>query len=118
MAEFRSFSIRNLLGLVTGAPVHWHDVIEDIRSNRSSASLCEKIFEIMRTSVEIMDEVDIILHPLKSELNWPLGTKDPLDFTQARTGHGLRGASPVTCLTPSSVAAGCLSWRTSHSASP
>ena len=68
--------------------------IEDIRANRSSASLCEKIFEIMRTSVEIMDEVDIILHPLKSELNWPLGSKDPLDFTQARTGGGLRWSIP------------------------
>ena len=29
----------------------------------------------MMDSIEIMDEVDIILHPLKSELNWPLGAK-------------------------------------------
>ena len=62
MAEYRSFSIRNLLGLEIAVPSVGMMSIEDIRSNRSSASLCEKIFEIMRTSVEIMDEVDIILH--------------------------------------------------------
>jgi hypothetical protein len=46
---------------------------EDIASAKQQAILCDKIFEIMRNSIEIMDEVDIILHPLKSELNWPLG---------------------------------------------
>ena len=30
----------------------------------------------------LLDEVDLILHPLKSELNWPMGRKDPLDFTR------------------------------------
>ena len=40
------------------------------------------------------DEVDILLHPLKSELNWPLGLKDPLDFTQAQADHGLRWSIP------------------------
>jgi hypothetical protein len=30
-----------------------------------------------------MDEVDMILHPLRSELNWPVGPKEPLDFTIA-----------------------------------
>eukprot|EP00660_Eupelagonema_oceanica_P002999 gene2999-20388_t len=29
-----------------------------------------------------MDEVDLLLHPLKSELNWPLGAKIPLDLTR------------------------------------
>ena len=41
-----------------------------------------------------MDEVDIILHPLKSELNWPLGAKEPLDFTRSRVGNGLRWGLP------------------------
>ena len=27
------------------------------------------------------DEVDMLLHPLKSELNWPLGGEEPLDMT-------------------------------------
>ena len=30
----------------------------------------------------LLDEVDLILHPLKSELNWPMGQKDALDFTR------------------------------------
>lgn len=41
-----------------------------------------------------MDEVDVILHPLKSELNWPLGLKEPLDFTRSRSGTGLRWNIP------------------------
>ncbi len=39
-------------------------------------------------------EVDLILHPLKSELNWPLGQKEPLDFTRSRAGNGLRWNLP------------------------
>jgi hypothetical protein len=31
-----------------------------------------------------MDEVDLILHPLKSELNFPIGTKLDLDFHPLR----------------------------------
>ena len=38
----------------------------------------------------LLDEVDLILHPLKSELNWPLGRKEALDFTRSRAGDGLR----------------------------
>lgn len=66
--------VRNLLGL--GNP--WTSSSgelspEEIAACRSQLVLCDKIFQIFRESVEIMDEVDIILHPLKSELNWPLG---------------------------------------------
>ena len=55
----------------------------------------QQIFEIFRASVEIMDEVDLLLHPLKSELNWPLGEKQPLDFTNSTaSGSGLRWNIP------------------------
>ena len=37
---------------------------------------------IVQRSTLLLDEVDLILHPLKSELNWPMGRKDPLDFTR------------------------------------
>ncbi len=67
---------------------------EEIAIARSQLQYCDKIFSIFRDSVEIMDEVDIILHPLKSELNWPLGLKDPLDFTRSRAGNGLRWGLP------------------------
>ena len=31
-----------------------------------------------------MDEVDLILHPMKSELNFPIGNKQELDFSPQR----------------------------------
>jgi hypothetical protein len=31
-----------------------------------------------------MDEVDVILHPLKSELNYPFGDKEPLQLSPIR----------------------------------
>ena len=66
----------------------------ELASAHSQAILADKIFEIFRSSIEIMDEVDVILHPLKSELNWPLGAKEPLDFTRSRSGNGLRWGIP------------------------
>lgn len=39
----------------------------------------------------MLDEVDLILHPLKSELNWPMGARVPLDLTVTNgVAHGLR----------------------------
>ncbi len=67
---------------------------EEIEHQRSQAVLADRIFDVLRGGVEIMDEVDIILHPLKSELNWPLGAKEPLDFTRSRTFKGLRWSIP------------------------
>ena len=46
----------------------------------------------------ILDEVDLILHPLKSELNWPMGKKEALDFTRSRAGDGLRWQIPFFML--------------------
>ena len=87
MDSYEKYSIRNLLGMGDRKTASsGMMLIDEIREARGTAVLCEQIFEIMRTSVEIMDEVDVILHPLKSELNWPLGAKDPLDFTRARSG--------------------------------
>ena len=43
-------------------------------------------------------QVDLISHPLKSELNWPLGKKEPLDFTRSRAGDGLRWQIPFYLL--------------------
>lgn len=48
---------------------------EEVSSIQKQALLSDRIYELMMNSIEIMDEVDIILHPLKSELNWPLGAK-------------------------------------------
>ncbi len=90
-----AFSLRRLLGLgyrktTSSAPL----TPEEMQQLKQQATLCVDIFKIMRGSVEIMDEVDIILHPLKSELNWPLGIKEPLDFTRSRSSIGLRWQIP------------------------
>ena len=62
---------------------------EQLIDMRLQAVCGTQIFDILKSSIEIMDEVDILLHPLKSELNWPLGAKDPLDFTRSKAGVGL-----------------------------
>ena len=58
-------------------------------------------------SVGLLDEVDVLLHPLRSELNWPLGEKAPLDFTQpsaasfaADGGGGAGGAGGLLWRVP------------------
>ena len=56
---------------------------------------CTEILNLFNQGVLILDEVDLILHPLKSELNWPLGEKEALDFTQ---GDGLRWLIPFHLL--------------------
>ena len=57
---------------------------EDRLANlRSELSMTSHIIQLFRSSTLIMDEVDMILHPLRSELNWPVGPKEPLDFTIA-----------------------------------
>ena len=87
--------VRHLLGLGYGYTMSSGELTqEEILFQRQQAILSEKIFTLFQSSIEIMDEVDIILHPLKSELNWPLGAKEPLDFTRSRVGNGLRWGLP------------------------
>jgi hypothetical protein len=43
-----------------------------------------RVMQMFSSGVLIMDEVDLLLHPLKSELNFPIGAKHPLDFTPDR----------------------------------
>lgn len=50
---------------------------------RQQLRVCSKIFQLLQAGGLILDEVDLILHPLKSELNWPLGKKEALDFTSS-----------------------------------
>ena len=48
---------------------------------RSQAEIGAQVLQLFNGSHCLLDEVDLILHPLRSELNWPLGSKAPLDFT-------------------------------------
>ena len=38
-----------------------------------------KVLQTFREEVLLLDEVDMVLHPLKSELNFPIGEKFDLD---------------------------------------
>ncbi|KAG5471337.1 hypothetical protein LSCM1_01417 [Leishmania martiniquensis] len=42
------------------------------------------ILELWKRGVLIMDEVDVLLHPLRSELNFPIGLKYPIDMNGPR----------------------------------
>ena len=48
-----------------------------------------KMFELQ--SVLLMDEIDLIMHPLKSELNWPLGVRYSLDLSDTTSLDGMAG---------------------------
>ena len=43
-----------------------------------------RVIELWRKGVLIMDEVDVLLHPLRSELNFPIGEKAPIDLAGYR----------------------------------
>ena len=53
-------------------------------SMEAEAAELYRTLHLFRSSILIMDEVDLILHPLKSELNFPIGAKLELDFAPHR----------------------------------
>ena len=61
------FSIRALLGFGDGNETSKEMTQMEVFEARQQLTICDNILEIFRTSIEIMDEVDVILHPLKSE---------------------------------------------------
>lgn len=68
------------------------------RALRQQVQLCSDVLQIFKRGVLILDEVDLILHPLRSELNWPLGNRRPLDFTSEKHAIGLRWELPLHLL--------------------
>ena len=72
--------------------------VEEMDHLRAEALAAAEIFEIFQTGTLILDEVDLILHPLKSELNWPMGRRIPLDFSQSESGDGFRWKLPYFIL--------------------
>ncbi|CAM9378411.1 unnamed protein product [Chrysoparadoxa australica] len=75
---------------------------ESVDDLKQQVSIGTKLLECFRSASLLLDEVDLILHPLKSELNWPLGKKRPLEFTRGRAGSalgdGLRWKIPLHLL--------------------
>ena len=76
-------------------------VVVDEEALRAQAVNCRRILEVLHGGALMLDEVDMILHPLKSELNWPLGLKQPLDFTRgAQVGPKTASLKPPNPLLP------------------
>ena len=72
----------------------------EILELRKEGAVAAEIVKLFQTSgVLVLDEVDLILHPLRSELHWPLGRRVPLDFSKARAGDGLRWKLPFSSST-------------------
>ncbi|DAZ97871.1 TPA: LOW QUALITY PROTEIN: hypothetical protein N0F65_003298 [Lagenidium giganteum] len=59
--------------------------IRRILEDRSDmADELHRIIRLWQDGVLIMDEVDVLLHPLRSELNFPIGNKFPIDLAANR----------------------------------
>eukprot|EP00941_MAST-03F_sp_MAST-3F-sp1_P005353 g5353.t1 len=54
---------------------------------QKKSNMCDALVPILqmwKEGVLIMDEVDVLLHPLRSELNFPIGQKQPIDLSGPR----------------------------------
>ena len=78
----KSFFGRALGGRSTAAD----DTLVRIRDLQTQAGHAVRVLNLWQGSHLLMDEVDVILHPLKSELNYPIGPREPLDFTDNKAG--------------------------------
>ncbi|EKU21651.1 nxn protein, partial [Nannochloropsis gaditana CCMP526] len=59
-------------------------VREALQCKSDMADAIVRVLDMWRGGVLIMDEVDQLLHPLRSELNFPIGAKDPIDMAGYR----------------------------------
>eukprot|EP00931_Biecheleriopsis_adriatica_P057118 TRINITY_DN33879_c0_g1_i1.p1 TRINITY_DN33879_c0_g1~~TRINITY_DN33879_c0_g1_i1.p1 ORF type:complete len:3259 (+),score=710.44 TRINITY_DN33879_c0_g1_i1:1294-9777(+) len=65
------------------------DLAAQERSKADEVRLCGDVLRLFHGGFMLLDEVDLLLDPLRSELNWPLGRRFPLDMT----GHSGRVGS-------------------------
>ena len=66
----------------------------DSEERSTATEIWREILKLFAAGVAIMDEVDWVLHPLKSELNFPVGEKTRLDYTD----QGERWRLPMAAL--------------------
>ena len=93
----------------------------DLGALRAQSAWAVELLQVWRSAVAVIDEVDIVLHPLRSELNWPLGDKHALDFAPRRwelPGHLLEALLLVQRGMLSSTAASDADADAAEPASP
>jgi hypothetical protein len=93
----QTWSLAKFFGLKHVPPQREYTV-DDLQNMRAECKNAVIILQYFQEGALLLDEVDLILHPLKSELNWPLGDKIPLDLTMNRSGPGLRWQIPFVLL--------------------
>eukprot|EP00929_Paragymnodinium_shiwhaense_P090478 TRINITY_DN50674_c0_g1_i1.p1 TRINITY_DN50674_c0_g1~~TRINITY_DN50674_c0_g1_i1.p1 ORF type:complete len:4578 (+),score=1022.66 TRINITY_DN50674_c0_g1_i1:184-13917(+) len=77
---------------------------DDQRQLAVEVGHCSEVLAMFHSGVMLLDEVDVLLDPLKSELNWPVGVKNPIDLTLPGRGDsggnqkGLRYRLPLHLL--------------------
>ena len=57
---------------------------QQLQAKSVCADALSRIIALFRSGVLMMDEVDLLLHPLKSELNFPIGARLPLEPSPER----------------------------------
>ena len=74
--------------LIPGNSVRENEIALDMKdkmiAKSEMADSLIKILDMWKEGVLIMDEVDVLLHPLRSELNFPIGHKYPIDLSGYR----------------------------------
>jgi len=76
--------IQNFGGARSASPFLTSD---EISSMSQELHVCNRILKVFHRGAMLMDEVDLVLDPRKSELNWPLGVKRALDLTEGGSGR-------------------------------
>ena len=76
-------TLRNLDEASRGGVSGRSSMRETINAWNRQAKELAGILSLFKQGVMLLDEVDLILHPLKSELNFPLGEKHALDCSDA-----------------------------------
>eukprot|EP00439_Symbiodinium_sp_Y106_P034835 s424_g4.t1 len=56
-----------------------------------------KMLELFRGATALIDEIDWVMHPLKSELHWPCGPVRALDMAEATETHPHQSRAEATC---------------------
>jgi hypothetical protein len=64
------------------------------------------VLRLLGRGLVVMDEVDLILHPLKAELNFPLRDKLPLDFSPERWTCAIHALDGIFCHETAALASG------------
>jgi hypothetical protein len=73
---------------------HTIGVRSKLEELKGQATELSKILSLFKSGIMLLDEVDLILHPLKSELNFPIGDKFDLDGSDG----GERWSLPIHLL--------------------